>query len=157
MSLDLPITIVSSDDLAAAILDLNAAAEQVSEAAVKGRGKKTAPSVELAGDLARLVEGDLTAANLRQAAINLKDLQKSAPLVELTLPDVPTPAFKAAIAHWFRASVAGNVLIDFKVNRQIAGGAVVRAGGEIYDWSFRRKILDGRQKLGQLALGSKHV
>jgi F0F1-type ATP synthase delta subunit len=46
--------------------------------------------------------------------------------------------------------VAPNMLVDFKFNSTMLGGMVVQYGSHIYDWSFRQRILDARDKFPEV-------
>ncbi len=78
----------------------------------------------------------------------LKQIGETAPTVTVTLAASPSEGLKKTIVGWLREQVNPNALVTFQINSAILGGLVVRLGSHLYDWSFRRQILD---KKGQFA------
>ncbi len=75
---------------------------------------------------------------LRQA---LEAFITTAPVVTLTLAALPSTVLKEELVAWLREEVRPNVLVNFQVNPDIAGGMVIRAGSHVYDCSFRTALL----------------
>lgn len=82
---------------------------------------------------------------------DLQELLKKAPSVHVLLAATPSAELKEQITNWFRTQVAANMLITFTVRRDLGGGVMVRAGSHIYDFTFRKKILDHKQRLTEMA------
>lgn len=81
----------------------------------------------------------------------LETLLKNAPVVHLMLAATPGAELKQQLISWFRTEVDANTLVSFTVRRDLGGGVMVRAGSRIYDFTFRQKILDNKQRLTELA------
>lgn len=71
----------------------------------------------------------------------LEQLAESAPVITLTLAAPPTRGLRQELVAWLRTNVKAEVLVQFRVNPDIAGGMVIRAGSRIFDCSFRTRLL----------------
>jgi len=80
----------------------------------------------------------------------LEDYKKSAPSVTITLAAVPSGEVKVRLVAWCRKNLAENVLVSFRLNRNILGGLVVAYGSHIHDWSFRRKLLEAEKPFSEV-------
>jgi hypothetical protein len=76
--------------------------------------------------------------------------KNTAPTLTITLASPPTNDIKQALISWCRKNIAPNVMVAFGFNATLLGGLVVHYGSRIFDWSFRRKILDSRQSFGEV-------
>ncbi len=94
--------------------------------------------------------GELTSASLDELIASLETYQKQAPNMTITLAAPASRGFKTNIVAWCRKNVAPGVLVTFDFNATILGGMVVRSGSHVYDWSFRRAILENRSKLPEV-------
>jgi hypothetical protein len=74
----------------------------------------------------------------------LEDMEDAAPKVTITLAAPPAAGLKKMLVNWLREEVAPDVLVTFDFNSTLLGGMVLRCGSRIFDWSFRRQILDSR-------------
>lgn len=63
---------------------------------------------------------------------------KKLPVVTLTLSFNPTVEFLNSVADWFRENQK-NILVDFKVERDLIGGMIVECQGSYRDFSLRKK------------------
>ena len=91
-----------------------------------------------------------TAKTIDQLIDAIEDLKESAPKIAITLAAPPGPKLKTQLANWCRDNLDPNVLIDFSFDSNILGGMVVRWGSHIYDWSFRRQILNNKQRFTEV-------
>lgn len=155
--IDLPDTITSIDDLTALILEVRDYAKWYSHNAIlervsKKRAKKTFDLSDSATDVLRQWE-KVQPINTRSldSLIDMLTLYKNtAPTLTVTLAAPPTNDIKQTLIGWCRKNIAPNVMITFGFNSTILGGLVVHYGSRIFDWSFRRQILDNRQAFGEV-------
>lgn len=70
--------------------------------------------------------------------------------VYITLAALPGERLKLQLVEWFRSSCRPDVLINFSADRTIGGGIIVRTPNRIFDYSFRKRLADGRLKLPEI-------
>jgi F0F1-type ATP synthase delta subunit len=58
----------------------------------------------------------------------------------------PSNGIKKTLVAWCRKNIATDILVNFDFNSTLLGGMVVRYGSHVFDWSFRRKILEEHSK-----------
>jgi hypothetical protein len=75
---------------------------------------------------------------------------RTAPEFTVTLAAAPTNGLKRILVGWCRDNIAPNVLVNFQFNAGLLGGMVVRSGSHVYDWSFRRQILNNLDKFPEV-------
>ncbi len=88
------------------------------------------------------VKNPISRRSLDQLINNLEKYAKSSPQITITLAAPPTVSVKKSLVNWCRENIASDILINFQYNSVLLGGLVVRIGSHIYDWSFRRQILE---------------
>jgi len=149
VKLKLPAAVASSQDLTALISEVHVYAKWVARESIRQRvsGKGTGAKVELspeAGELIRTWGGGKppTQASIDSLLKQLETHRKTAPSITITLPAVPSGELKATLVNWMRQNLSSDILVNFRLNRNILGGMVVAYGSHIFDWSFRRKLLD---------------
>lgn len=77
-----------------------------------------------------------------QLISTLEHFAKRAPTITITLAAPPTRPIKKQLVGWCRDNLSHNILVNFEFRSSLLGGMVVRNGSHIYDWSFRRQILE---------------
>ncbi len=152
MNLKLPISLISPDQLRAAALEVQRYGEMMAEAA--RRSSKSAAKgddlPDLSLDLERMLPNPVTTEAIVEVVAWLNGLAESAKKVNITLPGVAPKAYREKVAGWFRQAIDPNILIVFDVNRALAGGFVLRFGGQFYDYSFRKRLLEKPERIGEL-------
>lgn len=149
--------IVSPQDLAALLVEIrqyNAWYQsevikqrtQVASQIIPPKISKTA--VHLLGSVA--VDGRLSPEALNQLLQALEHTKRTAPVITITLADLPTNDLRTKLATWCRANIAPEILVQFTCNRRILGGMVVRYGSKIHDWSFRTKLIANKGSLPEV-------
>jgi hypothetical protein len=159
MKLRLDDSVASPQDLQAMILEIRGYARWFSHNAVKKRvGAKHgahAEAPELSVAAAALVKAlgarqPLSTERLDGLIAGLEDYAADAPVMSITLAAPPTGGLKKQLVAWCRENVAPDTLVNFQFNSTLLGGMVVRIGSRIFDWSFRRQILENRQKFPEM-------
>lgn len=152
MKLKLPDSVASLQDLTALQLELHDYAVWFGHESIKQRvhAKKGSAMPALspaAMEIIRTWHAKTTLSNQSLDALlkTLEDYRTSAPLITLTVAAPPTAAVKATLVGWCRRNIAPHVLVNFQFNATLLGGMVVRYGSHVFDWSFRRQILNARQ------------
>lgn len=80
---------------------------------------------------------------------SLQTYEAKAKRISITLAAPPTAGLKRNLVAWCRQNIASDVLVTFSFNATLLGGMVVRSGSHIFDWSFRRQILAGKDTFPQ--------
>ena len=84
--------------------------------------------------------------NLVQA---LRDYQKQAPTIAITLA-APAPSHvRRELTAWCRKNLGASTLITFSFNQTLLGGMVVRSGSRIFDWSLKRALLEKKESFAK--------
>jgi len=154
VKLKLPEEISSPQDLKAVIIEIRDYARWAAHADIKKRvhaktRKHQAEQPELspaASALLRAWKADNpdTARGLDQLIHLLEATIEHSPTLAITLAAPPSSGLKKTLVSWCRENIAADVLVSFQFNSTLLGGLVVRSGSHIFDWSFRRQILENR-------------
>lgn len=147
-SIELPIGIVSTQDIARVEQELISFATWFQQNAIKQRMHLTkgtampglsAEAIELLRSVS--VDNNITQQqldNLRQAIASLRQKSQT---ITITLAAPAPSQLKQQIVSWCRQEIHAQSLIDFRFNSTLLGGMVVRFGSHVYDWSWRRTLL----------------
>jgi hypothetical protein len=73
---------------------------------------------------------------------NLKRILEEAPQLHVTLAAMPSAGLKRDLVAALRTAVDPQVLVTFSFSSALGGGMVVRCGSRIFDWSYRKRLLD---------------
>ena len=87
---------------------------------------------------------------LEQLAEEIKAIREQAPTVHMMLAALPNRAMKRLIVEWFRRELHPQLLLTFAARGDIGGGFILRAGSKQYDFSFRARILENKQRLVEI-------
>ena len=153
MKYKLPVDISSPQDLASLITEIQQYARWFSHESIKkqvGAARSSeAPLIsKVALETIRSLQSKdaLTRSDLDALISFLTETKQKSPSVTLTLAAPPTKAVKQELVSWCRENIAPDILVTFQFNSTILGGMVVRTRSHVYDWSFRRHILEERYK-----------
>jgi hypothetical protein len=158
VNLKLTEDVLSPQDLRAAILEIHDYAKWFSHNAIKKRvsakqSRLEAPPLSPGAD-SLIKQGlggkETTGPRLDKIIRGLEDFERSADHITITLAEAPSGGIKKSLAGWCRQNIGGNQLISFEFNSNILGGMVLNRGSRIYDWSFRRRILEERAKFPEV-------
>ena len=151
MKFSLPAELISTEDVKSVIYELKLYRSQLRSRIIKKRVTNRLGKTDLELSLAAKAvlsryfgRSEPTPAGLEQLLLTLDNELSNMPQIRLVLADVPTPKLKRDITDWFRQNVSPDLLIDFRFSSSILGGMVISAGSHIYDWSYRRQILDNK-------------
>lgn len=151
--LQLDESISSPQDLKILILEIRDYAKWYSHNSVKrllkARKLSDAPELSVAAQATLHswnAQNPLSRRGLDQLIVYLEKTMRSAPQITITLSAPPTSSIKKTLVSWCRKNTSPAVLVNFEFNSTLLGGMVVRSGSHIYDWSFRRQILEAKQR-----------
>lgn len=157
MKLNLPESVASPQDLASVIAEIRLYAKWASHELIKQRvgtkGHDPQPEISSASsEIVREWSGgkSLTQANIDELLKSLDTYKKQAPTMSITLAGIPSNEVKVKLVKWCRKELASDVLVSFHMNRNILGGMVVNYGSHIFDWSFRRKLLETKTSFSEV-------
>lgn len=152
----LPSSVTSPQDVDTLILEVREYARWFSHNQVKQKaGASTSDEPAISPGAKTFInewhgKKNVTTRRLDKLINQLLDFKATAPRMTITLAAPPSGDIKKALVAWCRKNIAEDVLVNFRFNRTILGGLVVRIGSHIYDWSFRRSILDNREQFPEV-------
>jgi hypothetical protein len=157
MKLRLDGTIASPQDLRGLRNELHAYGRWLAHNDIKHQtgatGKTPAPDLSPAAKscLKTYVPSSGKASAALDELVNeLDKLAGSAEHITITLAAPAPGSLKQTLVNWCRDNLADDILVSFQFNANLLGGMVVRSGSHIFDWSFRRQILDNRAKFPEV-------
>ncbi len=157
MDIKLPSSVASLQDLMTLAQEVKEYSRWYAHESVKKQVDSSAPSEPPIVSPATLEiihiyqkDGKLDQRTVAELIEKLEDYGESAPALTITLAAPPTNDIKTNLVSWCRENIAPNVLVSFRFNATILGGIVVRSGSHIFDWSFRRKLLDARSRFPEV-------
>ena len=157
MKLQLPDSVLSSQDLKAATLEIQRYAQWYGQTLVKIKKSNhkgyAAPTISRpAVEIIEQWQGDrpITQPSLDGLIAALEDYAAAAPRISITVAAPPPRNLKQDLADWCRKNIDARILVDFQFDSTMLGGMAVRYGSHIYDWSFRRQILEARSRFPEV-------
>jgi hypothetical protein len=153
MKLSLQDSVATPQDLKFIILEVRQYASWYNQTAIKmsvsGKPAYAQPTFSPAtSELIREWDkkGALSSKRLNELIESLEHLRASAPQITITLGTIPPSELKKILITWCRKHIEPDILVDFRFNATLLGGMVVRYGSHVYDWSFRRQIVNSLDK-----------
>lgn len=150
MSFSIPPSLSSPQDVASLQAELRVYADWLSHQTIKQRvsGTPATATPPATSEATAAILRDW-AAQTPASAASLEALQTAiaaavaaAPRLTITLA-APAPApLRASLTAWCREHIAADALVSFRFNATLLGGMVIVAGSRIFDWSWRRQILE---------------
>lgn len=153
MKLSLPSVISSQQDLGGLVLELREYSRWINHQNIL---KKVSSSVSAEPPVMSPALKDLLSGNKKESEnieelINTLDkLKDDAPTITVTLAAPATKDIKRTLNDWLRKNISSNILVNYQFNATLLGGMVIRVGSHIFDWSFRRQMLAGRDKFPEV-------
>jgi hypothetical protein len=113
-------------------------------------GAKAAEEPSFTGETVQTIEAWFdgkkpTVTGIEQLLTHLRGLDL--PVVHVTMAALPNHTQRASLVDWFRVQVSPDVLIAFVADRNLGGGVMVRTPNHVFDYSWRQKLVAGRDKL----------
>jgi hypothetical protein len=149
--------IISPEDLKQVITEIRDYSKWMSKNTIKIKvtKKKAGDEPELSDAAADLIKQwkdgkDLSPKILDKLIEELQDYLAKMKTIRVTFAALPTNKTKQQFTKWFRDNLSDEVLIDFRFNSTLLGGMVVNCGSHIYDWSFRRQLLENKDKFSEV-------
>lgn len=151
MKLKLPSSVASQQDLGALEREVREYARWFAHEAIKKRSgvKHASEPPALSTGAKELVRG-AEQAQLEEIIETLKTYATGAPSITITLAAPPPNSLKTTLIAWCRENIAPNILVNFRFNSALLGGMVVHSGSRVFDWSFRRQVLENRDKFPEV-------
>lgn len=157
LSLELPPSVCSQQDVKTLVLEVREYARWYSQASIKKRLKlkRTVPQPTLSPGATELIHDwsikkPLSTQSLDELIGALEALAVNAPGLTIVLAAPATGNLKKTLVSWCRKNIAPDILVSFEFNSTLLGGLVVRYGSRIFDWSFRRQILENSSKFAEV-------
>lgn len=158
MNIALPVDVYSPDQLSGLVAELQNYRGHLRDASVRAKTTKNKTAVELpeiSEELSGLLHKSGIAADssetLDLAQKELQKVLKKAPVMRITLADLPNKTLKRQLTVWFRTQVNPHSLLAFTARSDIGGGIMLQAGSHFYDYSFRERILANKKRLMEIA------
>ena len=155
--MNLPSSVSSQQELSMLGLELHEFSKWYAHNAIKERvhAKSSTPPPSLsiaASDLIREASvGKLLSQSILDKLINdIEQLKKTAPNATITLSAPVNKETKLSLVSACRTNIKPNLLVTFKFNSTLCGGMVIQYGSRVFDWSFRRQILENRTKFVEI-------
>jgi F0F1-type ATP synthase delta subunit len=158
MKLQLPNSVITQQDVQTLLLGVKDYARWFSHVDIKkllkvkhrsDSGPDVTPEVmELIHDWA--AQKPLSRQTLDELIDALQSFNNNASQLAITLAGPPPASLKRTLVEWCRKNIAPNTLVNFQFNSSLLGGIVIRNGSHVYDWSFRRQILESRNKFPEV-------
>lgn len=156
MSVRLPVDVYSPDQLSLQLQELRHLLAKRRDIAAQARvNGATQPYPALSFELQALLkanavrEDDL--AGLEVLIKELEALRQKAPVVHLTMAALPNRNLARQLTVWFRDQIHPDTLLTFVMRRDIGGGLMLRAGSNVYDFSFRGQLLRHKDRISEIA------
>lgn len=157
MSISLQNNILSVQDLKSAILEIRSYTRWFSQESVKKRFSKTEQSQgpviseSATGTILQWHQDkEVSQESLDQLIESLEEYARTAHSITITLAAPASVNLKKDLANWCRQNIKPDILVDFKFNSTMLGGMSLKYGSHIFDWSFKRQILENRQKFPEI-------
>lgn len=151
MQVALPSSVSSLQDLNTLSLEIREYSKWFAHNAIKERvhAKNATPPPTLSAGGLELVRSASSAKLLTQKDLDtllaqLEILKTKAPTITITLAAPASKDIKESLVGACRLHIAQEALVNFKFNSGILGGMVISYGSHVFDWSFRRRILENR-------------
>lgn len=145
----LPPTVVSRSDVSRCLRELQQLDDFFHQASVRGQRVEQLPKISHV--LESLVKANglnlLHPQSREQLKPFLTQIKASGPVVHLTFPSAASSQFIARILEWFRGEAHPHTMLHIGLQPELAAGFTVRTTNKSFDFSFRKKFEQSKQKL----------
>jgi len=153
----LPEQVVSPQEIKFVISEIRIYARWLAQMRIKQQANGTADSAPptISQPAIQLIRDWHTACTINQDSLDkliasLEAFESTAPHITITLAAPPAGSLQKTLIAWFRTHGNPDALVIFRFNSTILGGMVIQYGSHIFDWSFRRQILEARSRLPEI-------
>lgn len=153
----LPSSIASPEELVRATLEVKEYAKWFNQESIRRRvSKKKGPPAPMISDAAKSVMtawadgGPQDSREMATLLKTLEDFRRHTETVTITLAAPVTGQLKQTLVSWCRTHISPSVFVSFQFNATLLGGAVIRYGSRVFDWSFRRQLLDNAHSFAEV-------
>lgn len=157
MALQLPSSVSSLQDVSGLQQEIREYSKWFAANAIKERvhAKNATPPPALSSGALELIRASGSKKLLDQRALDgliaeLEAAKKNAPTITITLAAPAGRDIKETLVASCRTHIASDALVTFKFNSTILGGLVIGYGSHVFDWSFRRQIMENRLKFAEV-------
>jgi len=157
MNFSLPSSVSSPQDLTALTTDVQSYAKWLSQYSIASKAKTSysAAHPEITPAAIELIRAasdqkSITEKQVDELIADLESFAKTAPVMTITLAAPLSVGTKKTLVDWCRTSIHPNILITFQFNSLLLGGMVLRTGSTIFDWSFRRSLLERKTRFTEV-------
>lgn len=156
----LPLSVVTRSDISRSLRELTEIEDYFHQAAVRGSKDQQIPT------MSKVLDGLATANGLNlihpEDRSRLKEfltrIKNNAPVVHMSFPSEASAPFLAKILEWFRREAHPHTVLHVGLQPELAAGCLVRTTNKLFDFSFRKRFEQSKQKLLQaLEDASKEV
>ncbi len=155
--MNLPSSISSQQELNVLSLELHEYSKWFAHNAIKERvhAKNGTPPPVLTPSASELIRTASAGKLLSQTILDkliaeVELLKKTARSATITLAAPVNKETKLSLVTACRAHIEDNLLVTFKFNSTLCGGMVIQYGSRVFDWSFRRRILENRAQFAEI-------
>jgi hypothetical protein len=155
--LQLPNSVSSVQDLGSLILEVREYAKWYLQSSIKQqvRAGQIGEPPTVSSGAAQMVQAWSETEQLNQKSLDnlittLETMKANAETLTITLAAPASGELRKTLVSWCRENIAPGILVTFKFNATLLGGMVVRYGSRVFDWSFRREILNQRAKFPEV-------
>lgn len=152
MKFKLPDNIASPQDLTSLIVEIHEYNRWFAHESIKNKvdAKDTSESPVMSSGAIELLrdwkaDQQISQHSLDMLSQTLEEYATNSPTMTITLAALPTSSLKKILVNWCRKNIAPDILVSFKFNSNLLGGMVVQYGSHVFDWSFKRKIIENRK------------
>lgn len=152
-ALPLPPDLYSPDQLTAVMMELRSHITTLRELRAHSRAADStefSPSALLLGTLHAAAVPQTDRSKAEALLKELTSLRAEAPIVHLTLAGLPPRTLKRQLTEWLRTNIHPHLLMTFAARSDIGGGLILTAGSHIYDFSFRRELLENKHRIAEI-------
>jgi hypothetical protein len=157
MKFNLPETISSTQDLMALKNEVRSFATWYAHESVKKNfdAKHVTDQPSLSVSASTVLRDWETQAPLSRRTLDelIDEITKyidTAEVITITLAAPPTSAIKKTLVAWCRKNISPAALVSFQFSATILGGMVFQTGSHVFDWSFKRQLLNERGKFPEI-------
>lgn len=145
----LPLKVTSRSDVSKSLRELELVEDYFHQAAIRGNEAQTVPVLSSSLE-ALAAENSLNLIHAEDRS-RLRDfltrLKAKAPVVHMSFPSEASGEFIMKLLGWFRSEVHPHVVLHIGLQPELAAGCTLRTPNKAFDFSFRNRFEQSKQKL----------